>query len=70
MRNALLTMLQRVITVIASPALIAALLLCCGCAMAVLGVYLLFGTGVALIVGSAPFLFLGSVMLRGALHGT
>lgn len=70
MRNALLTLLQRVITVIASPAFIAALLLCCGCGMAVVGVYLLLGLGVALIVGSVPFLYLGSALLRGALNGT
>jgi hypothetical protein len=69
-RNAFLTLLQRAITVLASPAFIAVVLLCCGYGMAVAGVYVLAGLGVTLVVGSIPFLYLGGIMLRGALHGT
>jgi len=69
MQHKVLSLFRRAFIVVFDPAVIAALLLVCGCGMAVAGVYILFGLGVALIVGASPFLYFGSVLLRGALHG-
>ena len=48
-----------------TPPVLAALLLLAGCGLAVAGVYLLAGTGWALIVGAVPLLLLASTILRG-----
>jgi hypothetical protein len=49
--------------------LFAALVAIVGIAMASAGVYLIFGTGWALIVGSVPVMVLGLMMLKGLKRG-
>lgn len=48
-----------------TPPLLALLALLAGCCMAVSGVYLLAGTGWALLAGAVPLLLLALTILRG-----
>lgn len=51
-----------------SPAAIAAVLLVAGLLMLLAGAFLLWGLGVALMVGSVPALLGGMVLARGVMH--
>ncbi|MDP3228388.1 MAG: hypothetical protein Q8N13_10490 [Acidovorax sp.] len=48
-----------------TPPLLALLALLAGCGMAVSGVYLLAGTGWALLAGACPLLLFALIILRG-----
>lgn len=50
---------------IVSPHVVASLSLLAGIALAVSGVYVLAGTGWALLAGAAPLLLLAAVLIRG-----
>lgn len=68
-RGALARWALAVLTYVASPGTLSALLLLGGSAAATCGVYVLAGLGWALIAAAVPALLLGSIILRGVLHG-
>lgn len=58
-----------ILTYVVSPGALSTLLLLGGSAAATCGVYVLAGLGWALIAAAVPALLLGSILLRGVLHG-
>lgn len=54
---------------LASGAVVGAVLILAGCTAAVAGVYLLLGLGFALLAGAVPLLAIGVLILRGAFDG-
>lgn len=51
------------------PASIAAAALFAGCGLLIAGIFVLFGLGAALLAGSAPFLLLAFILIRGLTNG-
>lgn len=58
-----------ILSFVATPGFLSAVLLLGGSASAVTGVYLLAGLGWALLAAAVPTLSLGAILLRGVLNG-
>jgi len=66
--GAIVRLLVTITRFLAAPVFLAIATLIAGISLCVAGIYVLFGLGWSLIVGSVPFLVLATILIRGLLR--